>query len=331
MEEHFHPKITTREELEKLINSTTCVKYSKIPNIPKKIIAIGDIHGDFAHLFIILFRLKIIDEDNNWIGGNTIIVQTGDVLDDGGRGYDVNKKEYSADEIAIYNLLINLNIEANKKGGAVLMCIGNHEIANILDSNIDHVNIYTQKYYRDVLNINRKNIISLGSEMANKLSCVLKSVIKLGNIYFCHGGISKQLYNKVMLRKKWNSFDDFIDHINSVLPKILKGNIQLYSEELEYIKNISYNRDYGMFMPNEFVCDDIDKTFGPEGKLVIGHTIQPQGINAICDNRIFRIDTAISRAFGNTINKLEVLEIIDCKHFYKISILPNQILKKKIT
>jgi hypothetical protein len=329
MEEHFHPKITTREELEKMINSTTCVRYSKIAELPKKIIAIGDVHGDFGHLFTILNRLNIIDQNNNWIGGDTIIVQTGDVLDDGGRGYDKNKKEHSADEIAIYNLLINLNIEANKTGGAVLMCIGNHEIVNIFDNNIDYVNFYTKKYYSDILNISRKNIISTGSEMAKKLSCVLKSVIKLGNIYFCHGGISFKLYNNVMQSNRWSTFDKFIEHINGVLPKMLKGNIELYKNELEYIQNISWNRDYGGFMPNEFVCDDFNKIFGKNGKLVIGHTVQPQGINSICDNRIFRIDTAISRAFGG-MNKLEALEIINCNDFYRISILPNEIIKKKL-
>ena len=329
MEEHFHPKITTREELEKMINSTTCVRYSKIADEPKKIIAIGDVHGDFGHLFTILNRLNIIDDDNNWTGGDTIIVQTGDVLDDGGRGNDKNKKEHSADEIAIYNLLINLNIQANKMGGAVLMCIGNHEIVNIFDNNIDYVNFYTKKYYSDILNISRKNIISTGSEMAKKLSCVLKSVIKLGNIYFCHGGISFKLYNNVMQSKRWSTFDKFIEHINGVLPKMLNGNIELYKNELEYIQNISWNRDYGSFMPNEFVCDDFNKIFGKNGKLVIGHTVQPQGINSICDNRIFRIDTAISRAFGG-MNKLEALEIINCKDFYRISILPNEIIKKKL-
>jgi hypothetical protein len=297
--------------------------------LPKKIIAIGDIHGDFEHLFTILHRLKIIDQDNNWIGGDTIVVQTGDVLDDGGRGYDINKKEHSADEIAIYNLLINLNIQANKMGGAVLMCIGNHEIVNIFDNNIDYVNFYTKKYFSDILNINRKNIISLGSEMAKKLSCVLKSVIKINNIYFCHGGISIQLYNNVMRSNRWSTFDRFIDHLNAVLPKILNGNIEQYKEELEYIKNISWNRDYGGMIVNEFACYDFDKIFGKEGKLVIGHTVQPQGINAICDKRIFRIDTAISRAFGD-INKLEALEIINCKDFYRISILPNEIIKKKL-
>lgn len=329
MEEHFHPKITTREELEKMINNTACVRYSKIVEQPKKIIAIGDVHGDFGHLFTILNRLNVIDQDNNWTGGDTIIVQTGDVLDDGGRGYDKNKKEHSADEIAIYNLLINLNIQANKMGGAVLMCIGNHEIVNIFDNNIDYVNFYTKKYYSDILNISRKNIISVGSEMAKKLSCVLKSVIKLGNIYFCHGGISYKLYNNVMRSNRWSTFDKFIEHINGVLPKMLNGNIELYKNELEYIQNISWNRDYGSFMPNEFVCDDFNKIFGKNGKLVIGHTVQPQGINSICDNRIFRIDTAISRAFGG-VNKLEALEIINCKDFYRISILPNEIIKKKL-
>jgi hypothetical protein len=329
MEEHFHPKITTRDELEKMINSTACIRYSKIPDVPKKIIAIGDIHGDFGHLFTILNRLNIIDDENNWTGGDTIIVQTGDVLDDGGRGYDKNKKEHSVDEIAIYNLLINLNVQANKMGGAVLMCIGNHEIVNIFDNNIDYVNFYTKKYYSDILNISRKNIISIGSDMAKKLSCVLKSVIKLGNIYFCHGGISYKLYNNVMRSNRWSTFDKFIEHINGVLPKMLNGNVELYKNELEYIQQISWNRDYGCFMPNEFVCDDFNKIFGKKGKLVIGHTVQPQGINSICDNRIFRIDTAISRAFGGN-NKLEVLEIINCNDFYRISILPNEIIKKKL-
>ena len=329
MEEHFHPKVTTREELENMINNTTCIRFSKIADLPKKIIAIGDLHGDFEHLFNILNRLKIIDQNNNWTGGDTIIVQTGDVLDDGGRGYDTNKNEHSADEIAIYNLLINLNIQANKMGGAVLMCIGNHEIVNIFENNVDYVNFYTKKYYNDILNISRNNIISVGSEMAKKLSCVLKCVIKIGNIYFCHGGISYKLYNNVMQSNKWTSFDRFIEHINRVLPKILNGNIEIYAEELEYINNITWNRDYGGFMPNEFVCDDFNKIFGKEGKLVIGHTVQPQGINSICDNRIFRIDTAISRAFGG-MYKLEALEIINCKDFYRISILPNEIIKKKL-
>jgi hypothetical protein len=312
-----------------MINSTACIRYSKIADKPKKIIAIGDIHGDFGHLFTILNRLNIIDDENNWTGGDTIIVQTGDVLDDGGRGYDKNKKEHSVDEIAIYNLLINLNVQANKMGGAVLMCIGNHEIVNIFDNNIDYVNFYTKKYYSDILNISRKNIISIGSDMAKKLSCVLKSVIKLGNIYFCHGGISSKLYNNVMRSNRWSTFDKFIEHINGVLPKMLNGNVELYKNELEYIQQISWNRDYGSFMPNEFVCDDFNKIFGKKGKLVIGHTVQPQGINSICDNRIFRIDTAISRAFGGN-NKLEVLEIINCNDFYRISILPNEIIKKKL-
>jgi Icc-related predicted phosphoesterase len=330
MEEHFHPKITTREELEKMISSTACVRFSQISNLPKKIIAIGDVHGDFEHLFTILNRLKIIDEDNNWIGGDTIVVQTGDVLDDGGRGYDTNKKEHSADEIAIYNLLINLNNQANKLGGAVLMCIGNHEIINILENNVDYVNLYTKNYYSNMLNINRQNIITIGSEMAKKLSCVLKSVIKIGDIYFCHGGISYKLYNDVMRSNNWETFDRFIEHLNRILPKILNGNIDRYAKELEYIKNISWNRDYGDYMPNEFACMDFEKMFRKEEKLVIGHTVQPQGINSICNNRIFRIDTAISRAFGDRY-KLEALEIINCRDFYRISILPNEVIRRKLT
>jgi hypothetical protein len=83
-------------------------------------------------------------------------------------------------------------------------------------------------------------------------------------------------------------------------------------------------------MPNEFACMDFEKMFRKEEKLVIGHTVQPQGINSICNNRIFRIDTAISRAFGDRY-KLEALEIINCRDFYRISILPNEVIRRKLT
>jgi len=41
----------------------------------KRIIAIGDIHGDYEKLVKILSHSKLIDENNNWIGIDTILIQ----------------------------------------------------------------------------------------------------------------------------------------------------------------------------------------------------------------------------------------------------------------
>lgn len=42
----------------------------------RRIVAMGDLHGDLANTLSILKFSKIIDDDQRWIAGNTILVQT---------------------------------------------------------------------------------------------------------------------------------------------------------------------------------------------------------------------------------------------------------------
>ena len=48
---------------------------------PSRIVAIGDIHGNYEGFKTILTEAGMIDEKNRWIGGNAVLVQTGDFLD----------------------------------------------------------------------------------------------------------------------------------------------------------------------------------------------------------------------------------------------------------
>jgi hypothetical protein len=43
-------------------------------------------------------------------------------------------------------------------------------------------------------------------------------------------------------------------------------------------------------------------------RMVVGHTVQDQGINAACDGTVWRIDVGLSKAYGGPI---QVLEIVD--------------------
>ena len=47
----------------------------------KRIIVIGDLHGDYDAFVKCLIMSKLIDKNKNWIGNDSVLVQMGDQLD----------------------------------------------------------------------------------------------------------------------------------------------------------------------------------------------------------------------------------------------------------
>jgi len=84
-----------------------------------KIVAIGDVHGKYTELVAQLQLAGLIDAKNQWIGGKTNLVQTGDILD---RGPESRK---------VMDLLMSLEEQAKKAGGRVHSLMGNHEAMNV--------------------------------------------------------------------------------------------------------------------------------------------------------------------------------------------------------
>jgi hypothetical protein len=85
-----------------------------------RVVAIGDIHGEYEGLVSILRETGLIDEQNQWTGGSAILVQTGDMVD---RGPGVRK---------VLDLLMDLEQQAPSHGGKVRVLMGNHESMNLL-------------------------------------------------------------------------------------------------------------------------------------------------------------------------------------------------------
>jgi hypothetical protein len=85
-----------------------------------RVVAIGDVHGDFDAFVGILREAQLVDAERRWIGGRASLVQTGDYLDRGDRVRDV------------LDLLIALEAEARRGGGRVVVLIGNHEAMNMM-------------------------------------------------------------------------------------------------------------------------------------------------------------------------------------------------------
>lgn len=83
-----------------------------------RIVAIGDLHGDYASYLKSLEGAGIINARGQWTGGETHLVQLGDIPD---RGDDAAK---------IIAHLKKLVAEAPRKGGMVHTLLGNHEAMN---------------------------------------------------------------------------------------------------------------------------------------------------------------------------------------------------------
>lgn len=96
-----------------------------------RIVAVGDIHGDYDNLVKILKGTGVIDEDLRWSAGRTHLVQNGDVMDRGPRARD------------ILDLLRRLEKEAAASGGRVHTLLGNHEEMNITGIAFDYPNYIT--------------------------------------------------------------------------------------------------------------------------------------------------------------------------------------------
>jgi TPR repeat protein len=80
-----------------------------------RIVAVGDVFGDYEKFARVLESAGLIDGYGNWTGGRTHLVQTGNVVD---RGPDAR---------AVIDLLMKLEKQAAQAGGAVHCLIGNHD------------------------------------------------------------------------------------------------------------------------------------------------------------------------------------------------------------
>ena len=89
----------------------------------QRIVAVGDLHGDYQAWITIARAAALVDARNHWTGGKTILVQLGDVTDRG------------ADSLKIVRSLQQLQKEAPRKGGKAIVALGNHEAMNLIGDN----------------------------------------------------------------------------------------------------------------------------------------------------------------------------------------------------
>jgi len=200
-----------------------CPNYDKLPHVLPKvdtIIAIGDLHGDYKLAIDCLIIGKVINENLEWIGGKTIVVQIGDQFDrcrpTPGKLCKEENTTFDDEnsDIKILMLFNDLHKKAKKVGGGVYSLLGNHEIMNVqgnlsyvsykglfdfkdeIDDNgikwIEKINPETGKKFENGEEI-RKYLFKRGNKYARILACTRLTALIIGSNLFVHAAILPKL------------------------------------------------------------------------------------------------------------------------------------------
>ena len=261
----------------------------------QRIVALGDLHGDLGATRQALRLAGAIDDSDHWIGGELIVVQTGDQLDRGDQ------------EQAILELLDRLQDEARAAGGALHVLNGNHELMNVrLD--LRYVTEGGYADFQDAVVITEEDSLLLAHEPDHRarvaafrpggpyaLLLAERPVVLVidGNV-FVHGGLLPM------------HLDYGVERLNREVRQWLLGE----GEAPDFIhtsESPTWTREYSDEVDDEdcLQLNDVLERLGAV-RMIVGHSVQEDGITPLCEGRVWCIDAGMSEYYGS---RIEVLEI----------------------
>jgi hypothetical protein len=279
---------------------------------PRRIVAIGDVHGDLEQFAAVLRSAGLIDAGNRWSGGKTHLVQTGDIPD---RGPSTR---------AILDLLMQLEKQAKKAGGAVHCLIGNHEAMNVYgdlryaireefesfqSSNSESLRAKLWEIQAEQMKaagkppddffkrkweaehplgwVEHRQAFEPGGKYHRWISSN-DAVTKVGDSLFLHGGLSPKYADKEI---KWLN-----DQIRSELrdPAKVPGGVAVDPEGPLWYRGLTVDTDPVL----QTHVDAVLKKYGVK-RIVIGHTPTPGAILPRFGGKVLMIDVGLSKAYGS--------------------------------
>jgi UDP-2,3-diacylglucosamine pyrophosphatase LpxH len=257
----------------------------------KRLIVIGDIHGDIRRFKNILVNAKVINNNLEWIAEppETIIIQLGDQIDSLNRT-STEEWEVLKDYEMIY-FTDYLNLIARAKGGYCISLIGNHELMNVIGD---------FSYVSDNSNSEiRKQLFKPKGTLALILA-KRPLIVKIKDLIFCHAKLGLEHLELLKKRNKDIFYLNYLWKNYMENGKIALEDKQIFDEIIIGHNGILWNRNDN----NKNQTEELFKQIGVK-YMFLGHTALEK--ITIIDNQIFYCDTGLSRAFGT--NKYQYIDI----------------------
>jgi hypothetical protein len=235
------------------------------------VVAIGDLHGDLDQALEVLRLAGLVDDRGHWCGGETVLVQTGDITDRG------------PNSRTIMDLVMRLQAEAKAAGGKVIPLLGNHEVMNTQG---DWRYVHPDDIIEFGSTEKRREALSATGEYGRWLAS-LDAVAKVEETIFVHGGVRPEVARLG------------IETINAGVRR------EMFSKDRRLTAGEGPLWFRGFVQaPEAVACPLLDDSLQILGakRMVVGHTTQRQGrILSRCAGKLSVIDIGISDHYGGNI------------------------------
>jgi hypothetical protein len=257
---------------------------------PRRLVAIGDVHGDLAATRAALRAAGAVDAADRWIGGDLFVIQLGDVLDRGD------------DEQAIMDLFERLERDAAAAGGTFVWLLGNHELMNAA-GDLRYVTPGGYADFTDVAGLDTSGLAGVADPMRARVAAfrpggayarVLagqNTIAVVGDAVFSHAGVV-------------GPWADRVDALNADARCWLAGT-GAAPASVDAVDGPVWTRDYGLDPPD---CDAARAALAALGarRMIVAHTPQLAGITRACDGAVWRVDVGLAAYYGGPIEVLEL-------------------------
>ncbi|WP_305805532.1 metallophosphoesterase [Stenotrophomonas sp. YIM B06876] len=244
---------------------------AQVPATPR-IVALSDIHGQYALLVKLLRAHHVIDAENRWSLGDATLVVAGDVFD---RGPQVTETFW---------LLYSLQQQAADAGGAVHFVLGNHETM-VLYNDLRYVN---PKYLQSAQLLGRSYPALYGPDSTiGQWLRTRPTLLRIGDTLFLHGGIAPENLDLVREMDRTNAGYRAALGAPREQVKAAPDSARLFDGKTSPI----WYRGYFDGRMDTAQVQALLKQLGLQ-RIVVGHTSMPH-ISSFHGERIIAIDSSI--------------------------------------